>query len=100
MAPGMMIVKNQTNVTNWSLENGYIGKFDSNEYPIHASDSGRGTGLDVSLIVHPSDFHHHCDGSFEGFKVILSLPGETMKIIQENFRVPPSHDTLITIQSK
>lgn len=105
MAPGMMIVKNNTNVSHWTLNGGYeeddLDEYDFNkEYPLRVIGSGRSAGLDLSLQLDDRDYDFICKGYDQGFIVALTMPGETLKMSSNSWRVPTLENTLITIQPK
>lgn len=54
MAPGMMIVTNNTNVSHWSLENGYEENLQDEEYPLRVIGSGRSAALELGIVLHLS----------------------------------------------
>lgn len=100
MAPGLLIVKDNTNLTHWSLETGYRFGSKNPDYPIRVVDSGRNAALDIALMIDKADFEYQCRGFDQGFRVILNLPGETLKLSRNSYRVPVSEDTMISIKSK
>ncbi|XP_055304301.1 pickpocket protein 28-like [Sitodiplosis mosellana] len=100
MAPGMMITKNMPNVSHWSLESGYANEMSDGEYPIRAVDSGKNAAFDVVLTLLKRNFDFHCKGFDQGFRVILSMPGEELKATLNSLRVPISENSLITIKPK
>lgn len=100
MAPGMMNIIGNPNITHWNREYGYHDDDEENEYPIRAVDSGRSASIDISLILNEDDFDDQCRGFDPGYRVILSMPGEALTLSRHIFRVPISEDTLIMINPK
>lgn len=100
MAPRMMIVKNNPNVFQWSIETGY--KVESNEdvYPFRAIDSGRKSGLDLILTISEQDIVNNCDTLNQGFTVALSVPGEELKQSQTFLRLPLLEHVRVSIKPK
>ncbi|XP_055319315.1 pickpocket protein 28-like [Sitodiplosis mosellana] len=100
MAPGMMIVKRSLNQSHWNPESGYDDGSMDTEFPIRVVDSGRSAAFEISLKLDDFDFEYQCRGYDQGFKVILTPPGEALRMSRMSFRVPVSEDTLITIKPK
>lgn len=113
MAPGMRRnVSNMTpymsmrdkvsipNVKHWSLENGYENGSNKREYPIRIFNSGRRSSLYLSLAIPGYEYEHRCSGKDHGFKVILTQPGEVLKMSRNVFRVPLTEDNIISIEPK
>lgn len=67
MAPGMMIVKNNPNISQWSLESGYTSETNDNEYPIRLSNHGQFSGLFKYLFIFPKNLEYICQMSGLGF---------------------------------
>lgn len=96
MASRIKIVQSNPNTTGWNLEN-------NNEhvnYPIHVSDSGLKTSLDIDLLFNDDGSSYVCNGLTGGFKVLLTTPGDSLKLSRNNFRVTLSEYSLITITPK
>lgn len=100
MTSSLMTIKNVSNITNWSLESGYQGKSNGQEYPRRMFSVGRSSSLFIFLRLHLKDLEYKCTESGLGFRVYLSTPGEAFKMFQQSFRVPLGEDTHITIKSK
>lgn len=100
MAPGFMVIKNSADLLHWDLEGGYGDRDIGADFPIRVVDSGRSAALDIALMLNEQDFEYQCRGFDQGFRVILTPPGEALKISRNSFRVPVSEDTLITIKPK
>lgn len=56
MAPDMMIVRKNTNVSHWSLDNGYEEDSPEEVYPLRVIGSGRSTALELSINLFLSFF--------------------------------------------
>lgn len=63
MAPDLMTVKNQPNVTQWSLENGYTDRDNKNSYPIRVFNAKRGAALVTYMRIYEQDIEYLCRGS-------------------------------------
>lgn len=91
---------NNSNVSQWSLETGYKSESIGNEYPLRMIESGRNAALELSLMIYERDFEYLCRGFDQGFKIILSTPGDSMKMLKTTLRVPVLEDSLIAIKPK
>lgn len=100
MAPGMMITKNNPNVSGWSLENGYADEMNGEEYPIRVTDLGKTVAMEVSLTYSEKNLDISCKGLMQGFTVTLSVPGDELKILRNSLRVPVAENSIVTIKSK
>lgn len=100
MAPEVMIVDNNPNVTNWSLENGYEGGINDIKYPIRMFNARQSGALVVYLRLYEQDLEYLCRGPIQGFKVILTTPGESLKMSRHSFRVHLSEQADILIRPK
>lgn len=95
----MMIVKTNPNTSaHWSPDNGYKNAFNEDGYPFYAPSS-RSYGFAVAFKTSKSDIQYKCRGLDLGFKLILSKPGDTLKMSQNNFRIPLSEFGVIDIKS-
>lgn len=94
------ILQNTPNVSHWSLENGYKGESNQNEYPIRVFNSGRRTSLDLFLALTTKNFDHRCNGYNLGFNMILTMPGDVPKMSKNSIRIPLEEDTTISIKPK
>lgn len=99
MAPGMLKVFDRQSITRWSLNNGYIGGTDDEEYPIRIFNSGH-RGLTVYLNMSKKDLEYLCHETGFGFTVIFSAPGDSLKLSRYSFRAPLAEDTRIAIKPK
>lgn len=94
-----MNVKNQPTVSGWSLEHGYANALNGIEYPLRVTNVGRRTGSTVLFKFNQDDLEYLCKGSDQGISVILSTPGETLKM-GNSFQMPHSEYTKIAIKTK
>lgn len=65
MAPEMMIVKNNPNVSNWSLENGYKSHGERG-YPIRVFNVKHSVTLTIFLQLFGMDVEYRCRGLIPG----------------------------------
>ncbi|XP_055307692.1 pickpocket protein 28-like [Sitodiplosis mosellana] len=98
MAPELMIVKNNPNVSQWSLENGYDDTVNKKSYPFRIFNAKRGGALVTYLRSYERDLEYLCHGTSQGFKVILHTPGEVGKMSRNVFRLPRSREAIISIK--
>lgn len=93
MATGMMIVRNNPNGSTWSPENGYANPFAEDNYPFQAIDAKSG----FLSSVYRRDIEYRCTGFDEGFKMVFTMPGETIKMSQNYLRLPLSEYSMIYV---
>lgn len=98
MANGMKILETTKKITNWSLELGYPLGIRSRPYPTRVFDSGEHAALIIYLMLSEEDMDYNCQGTDQGFKVLMSMPGDDIKLWQNSFRVPILTDAQITIK--
>lgn len=98
MASGMMTVRESPNISGWSIENGY--NIESNEYPYRVWNSGRYTGLYVSLTIHEDELEYVCPHTSLGYKVILTAPGDALEMSRNVLEVSLAEYSLISIKPK
>lgn len=96
----MLFTNGNPKVFGWSLEYGYGYSDGFDEYPMRVVDSGKDAALDVGLMLSKRNFDYQCKGFDQGFRVILSMPGEELQISRNSLRVPVSESSLITIRPK
>lgn len=96
MASEMMIVKNNFNVSHWSLSNGYDdNEIIEGEYPIRVEYPGKAFGIDIVLQVHERDLDHYCTSNEQGFDITFTIPGEAMSMYRRVYKAEISHDIQI-----
>lgn len=102
MSPGMMIVKNNSNVSNWDLQNGYSNDRFHGEYPKRIYHAGENSGmtLELSLYKEDLDSEYVCRQLSVGFTIALSVPGEQLTFSHEFVRIPLLEEVWIRIKSK
>lgn len=100
MAPGMKIVKNNPNISHWDFENGYDDGSHENEYPIRVSDKNDIHFSQIFLSNFEKDFESQCRGFGRGFKLVLTPPGEVVKISSKQFGLYPSRENAVRITPK
>lgn len=98
MAPEMMIVKSNPNVSHWSLDGGYAKGVIERGYPVRVFNARQDAALIIYLKLFQEDLEYICRGPIQGFKVILNTPGQTLKISRHAFRVPLSEQAEISIK--
>lgn len=98
MAPEMMMVDSQPNVTHWTLENGYKGRSgDKAIYTIRVFSAKQSTALVVYLRLFDHDLEYVCRSLVPGFKIFLHTPGEILAMSRKSFRVPILEEAQISI---
>lgn len=100
MAPGFMIVTKNSNISNWTLDNGYEENAPNQVYPLRLTGSGRNVALKLALMLYERDYDFYCQGFDQGFMLTLTVPGDTLKMSANPLRVPTSENTLISILPK
>ncbi|XP_031627362.1 pickpocket protein 28-like [Contarinia nasturtii] len=99
MVYGMMMVKSNPNGSSrWSMENGYTKLYDDENYPypVKPLQWGRLNYLAITLATLVKDIEYQC-GFDQGFKLILSTPGDAVQTSQNYFRLSNSQRALIRI---
>lgn len=99
MAPEMLTITTNPNVTKWSLENGYKDKRHEKSYPIRVFNSAQGAGLFSFLQLFDKDIEYFCQGTLQGFRVFLHAPGQTFKF-SRHFRVSVLEEAEVLIKPK
>ncbi|XP_055304311.1 pickpocket protein 28-like [Sitodiplosis mosellana] len=97
MASGTEILRYNS---HWSLDSGYKSKSDVNDYPIRMHNAGPSAAFSILLSTFTENLEYRCRGFDQGFKVVLSVPGEALKLSRNFLRVPTSADTFIKITPK
>lgn len=100
MAPGMMVVKSNLNITNWSIGVGYDKVSNSTTYPFRSFNAGYRGGLRASIQIERENLNYYCQQHGLGFKLILSVPGDSYRISQQSFQIPLFEDVRIAIKPK
>lgn len=76
MAPEMMILDTNPEVSNWSIETGYMKGVRPNDYPIRVFSAEEQATLKVYLQISEKDLELLCHEHGQGFKIALSSPGQ------------------------
>lgn len=97
MAPEMMTVTSNPNMSHWTLDDGYDDGRNGQEYPIRMFNAKQHGALVLFLVLHEHDLDYICRGAVQGFKIILSTPGEALKMSRHSFRVPLAEQADISI---
>ncbi|XP_031632054.1 pickpocket protein 28-like [Contarinia nasturtii] len=100
MAPEMMTITNNENVTRWSLDSGYKKGLRKKQYPRRMFNAKQGAALMVGLRLSTDDISYFCSGLIQGFKVTLTMPGDTRKSSSRYFQVLTSEQSEILIKPK
>lgn len=98
MAPGMMTVKDNPNVSRWSFDFGYKDRKDD-EYPMRTTNKILFNPV-LTFQRHIENIEYHCKATVQGIKLILSMPGDSLKISHNNYRLPLSKYNLIKFNVK
>lgn len=88
MFPEMMMPKNVSNISHWSLENGYTDGARQRDYPIRVFHAQRNAALHFFLQIYKQDLEYICRGFIKGFKLFLHTPGEVLGESWPYFRIP------------
>lgn len=65
MPPEMMLVKNNSMVMHWSLEEGYDKGVHKDEYPMRIFNARPGDALNINLKLFERDLEYLCRGSVQ-----------------------------------
>lgn len=68
MVPELITVKNNSNITNWSLKDGYEKLVQKKDYPYRIFNAKQFAGFYVILQMSSEDIDYICAGLLEGFK--------------------------------
>lgn len=97
-APKMMTVKSSQQISNWNFENGYERGVKSDEYPHRVFNAK--AALYIAMKLYVEDINYGCVGPIQGFKVSLTLPGDTEKVSERYFQILTSEQADILIKPK
>lgn len=100
MAPELMNVNNKPHISQWSLENGYEDAVDRNSYPIRVFNARQGAALVTYMRLFEKDQEYLCRGSNQGFKLVLTTPGEIFKRSRMVYKLPPNKETEVSIRPR
>lgn len=93
----MMWVNNNPNATHWNIETGYENPFDKANYPYQGNFSTESIQFILALLMPKLDTEFRCNGFEQGYKLLLTMPGETTKMSQNYIRLSISHQNLIQL---
>lgn len=96
----MLIVTNNTNISNWHRDHGYSGEVQEPAYPIRIFNTRVDGGLSVYPQLFEEDIEYVCNGPTHGFKLILTTPGESLSSSREIFQIPVLEQTSAFIRPK
>lgn len=99
MVSEMMNVKSNPNSTHWNIENGYVNITKEKTYPLRAFDSGKYSGLEISLDIHEKQFELICNTFNQGFLVYITVPGDE-RIFDDFIRLGLLEETVIMLRPK
>lgn len=94
---GMLVVQNK-NSSNWSLQNGYSNTYNNENYPYQSVVSGIPIDFSILLNTFKNNIAIQCSGIDQGFKIILSTPDDALQMSQNYFRLPLLHISAINIE--
>lgn len=100
MVATMNISSPYRKVSNYSFEKGYSNEFIGQEYPLRVFKTGKYSGLTVWLSSKNVDYQKECQGTEEGYKITLSMPGEAGQMSKRVYHLPTSESADIAIKSK
>lgn len=100
MARDLMTVTNNSNISNWSFENGYTNGGQTNDYPYRIFNTKQFGGYYMALQVSLEDIEYMCAGIMEGFKLSLTVPGELRRSTTYYFQILLNERAEIFIKSK
>lgn len=99
MAPGMMIVDNNPNVSNWSLENGYDDEIKKDYYPNRIFNAKPGGALNIDFHLSNQDLEATCRKINSAYRIFLHLPGEVPHMSRNIIQVAPSEIAEFSIKA-
>lgn len=100
MTPEMMTVKNKPDKSQWSYENGYETTIKGNEYPFRLFNTISSSALNIYLHLFERDFESLCKQSIPGYKLMISLPGDSLEMSRHYIRVPVGEKVTIMITAQ
>ncbi|XP_055297023.1 pickpocket protein 28-like [Sitodiplosis mosellana] len=99
MAPGMMNVMTNTNISRWNLENGYEDVMNLNSYPMRIYNSRSDESLRMELYLGDDTFFSCGFGAHPGFRVFIHVPGEVPNMSRQFVYVSVLEDVKLSIQA-
>ena len=98
IAPEMLILDKKPNISSWNLDDGYTEN--SNPYPLRTVIASSERNLILKSTTSHHEYEYQCRGFYQGYNLILTTPGETLKSSRNSFRVPLSEKSTIAIKPK
>lgn len=68
------------------------------EYPRRSFSTREEAGLIVYLRTFKQDIEYVCRGPFQGFRIVLSTPGQTIKMFRESIQIPFSENAVVSVK--
>lgn len=96
ISPEMLILDTKPNISSWNLDDGYTET--SNPYPLRTVIASSDRNFILKLATSNYEYEYQCRGFYQGYNLILTTPGETLKQSRNSFRVPLSEKTKIAIK--
>lgn len=100
MTPALMIAKQNPNILQWSLEDGFEKGANDDCYPMRIFNSRPNGALKLFLQVINDDMPFKCPVFNSGFQVFLTLPYEIPGMPSLAFNVPTNELVEISIRAK
>lgn len=94
------IGSNNPNVSQWTIEHGYTNATIENSFPLRTFTVRRKSSLITYLRLAKRDIEYLCHGPKHGFQVILSTPGDALRIPRHMFRILDSELVKVFIRSR
>ncbi|XP_055325779.1 pickpocket protein 28-like isoform X2 [Sitodiplosis mosellana] len=99
MAPGMMIVDNNPNVTYWSPEGGYYDETNKEYYPNRIFNAMPGGALNIDFHLSNQDLEGTCPYIKSAYRIFLHMPGEVPNMSRNVIQVAPSEIAEFSIKA-
>lgn len=98
MAPGLMNVKSNSNMSFWNFEHGYEDAMNRNSYPMRTYNSRSDASLRMELYLKDDEFYS-CHGTQPGFRIFIHVPGEVPNMSRQFVYVSVLENVKLSIQS-
>lgn len=101
MAPVLIVVNDNPNVTHWDLQNGYTteGAWNDDSYPMRVFNAKPAGALSVELQLFTEDLGFKCHNLNSGFQAFIHLPGEISSMSRLSFQIPPHEEVKIALKA-
>lgn len=103
MAPGMMIIDNNTNVRNWSLEGGYDDETNKEFYPYRIFNAMPSGALNIDFHLYNKDLGatpNVCANINSAYRIFLHMPGEVPNMSRNVIQIAPSEIAEFAIKAE